>query len=46
MPSKVVKRGSKWAVVEKSSGKVKSQHDTRRKAEGSRRIRDSAREKK
>lgn len=35
MPNIIRKRGSKWCVIEKSSGKVKSRHVTKGKAQAS-----------
>lgn len=35
MPTMIRKRGSKWCVVEKSSGTIKSRHVTKGKAQAS-----------
>jgi hypothetical protein len=40
MPHKVKKSGSKYAIVDKRSGKVKGKSDTKKKAQASARIRD------
>jgi hypothetical protein len=40
MPHKVEKRGSKYAIVDKRTGKTKGRSDTKKKAKASARIRD------
>jgi len=40
MPHTVRKRGSKYAIVDKSTGKTKGKSDTKKKAKASARIRD------
>lgn len=40
MPVTVQKRGTQWVTVEKSTGKVKSRHDSKAKAEAAARIRN------
>ena len=40
MPHKVEKRGSKYAIVDKRTGKTKGNSDTKKKAKASARIRD------
>jgi hypothetical protein len=40
MPHKVEKRGSKYAIVDKNTGKTKGTSDTKKKAKASARIRD------
>jgi hypothetical protein len=43
MPTSIRRRGSGWAVVERSSGKVKSRHTTKAKAQSSQRAREGGR---
>jgi hypothetical protein len=40
MPHGVEKRGSKYAIVDKRTGKIKGKSDTKKKAKASARIRD------
>jgi len=40
MPHTVRKAGSKWAIVDKRTGKQKGRSDTKKKAQASARIRD------
>jgi hypothetical protein len=40
MPHTVRKSGSKWAIVDKRTGKQKGKSDTKKKAKASARIRD------
>jgi hypothetical protein len=40
LPHTVRKRGSKYAIVDKRTGKTKGKSDTRKKAQASARIRD------
>ena len=40
MPHTVRKRGSKYAIVDKNTGKTKGRSDTKKKAQASARIRD------
>ncbi|HKH13820.1 MAG TPA: hypothetical protein VKA47_04095 [Solirubrobacterales bacterium] len=40
MPHTVRKQGSKYAIVDKNTGKVKGKSDTKKKAQASARIRD------
>jgi hypothetical protein len=40
MPHKVEKRGSKYAIVDKRTGKTKGRSDTKKKAKAAARIRD------
>lgn len=46
MPYRVVKRGKKWALVNKNTGKTKSHHPSRAKAQGAARAIYASKRKK